>query len=95
MNIDIKLQYEKDSDFFLDKLPRYARQNGPYINTARCFNVLMGRPAGIYSQGYRRKINGVDISSLTYALGVLREQGLVERRGRGCWRWLGNGGTLK
>jgi len=84
--------YSKPSDFFLEQLPGYFEQYGPYIKTSRCFNVLMGGTAGIHSRGYKRKIAGVDISCLSYALGVLRDRGLVKRRSRCVWVWTGNGG---
>jgi len=88
--IKILAQYrDHPADFFIDRLPEYARENGNFIKVKRAFHELLGYGAGIHAGRYRDRIAGVHIMALTNALRKLREEGKVEMRSQGVWIWKG------
>jgi len=90
--IKILRRYSHPADFFIDRLPEYASENGKFIQVRRAFHEIMGYPVGIHAGKYQEKLFGVHLMSLINALRKLESQGKVERRGRGRWVWKGNGG---
>jgi len=81
--------YSHPADFFIDRLPEYANENGNFIKVKRAFHELLGHEAGIHAGRYQNRIFGVHIMALTNALRKLREEGKVEMRSRGVWIWKG------
>jgi len=83
---------DRPADFFIDRLPAYASENGRFIQVKRAFHEILGYPVGIHAGRYRESILGVHLMSLVNALRQLEQEGKVERRGHGIWIWKENGG---
>ena len=82
-------KYNQPADFFYERLPEYASENGNFIKVRRAFQELLGCGVGIHADRYRDRIAGIHIMSLTNALRKLRDEGKVEMRSQGLWIWKG------
>jgi len=82
--------YARPYEFFIEAIPKYVCEHGPYINVKRLFNGIFGRPIGVYTTHYMTEIEGIHINSLVRALVLLAEEGKVRKRSKVRWIWIGH-----